>query len=225
MYILNEYKWVVTCLWTSFFFTIFFCSQLIAQNSMRIHQKDGAYWDVPIGQIDSITYVNSLADTTKTVVKELTGSWLWGNVEQGYYELLTFNEDMTYTGYDNYFSYGFDTMTYGFYSQYGTMLTLWSNGFGYNRRYNWYIMDLTENALEVMTKMGPFTYFRLQSEVIRMKVNESIECKGDDAFVFADGTVVSIEDNKLYGISQGTTYIQKKILESGLIYAYKVIVE
>lgn len=195
---------------------------VVAQNTMRISYTDGNMSEVPIGQIDNISFIEKAEESRDVSV---TGGWLWGSQEQGYYEVLTFDENHTYTGYDNYFSYGFDTMTYGFYSQYGTMLTLWSNGFGYNRRYNWYIMDLTENALEVMTKMGPFTYFRLQSEVIRMKVNESIECKGDDAFVFADGTVVSIEDNKLYGISQGTTYIQKKILESGLIYAYKVIVE
>lgn len=199
---------------------------LNAQNTMRIHYKDGTRGDVPIEQIDSITFVDDEGGEGEEVqVKELTGSWLWGNVAQGYYELLTFNADKTYTGYDNYFTYGFDTMTYGWWGQLGAMLTLQSNGFGYYRRYNWYIMALTENALGVMTKMGPFTYYKLHPEVIRLKVNESLTCAEGDSFVFADGVVVSIEDNKLLGISPGTTYVQKQSATTNRIYAYKVIVE
>ena len=80
-------------------------------------------------QIDSITFV----DGSDLPVNEgnLVGSWLLGDADAGYYELLTFNEDKTYTGYDNYFTYGFDTMTYGWYAQVGAMLTLQSNGFGH----------------------------------------------------------------------------------------------
>ena len=128
---------------------------LNAQNTMRIHYKDGTRGDVPIEQIDSITFVDDEGGEGEEVqVKELTGSWLWGNVAQGYYELFTFNADKTYIGYDNYFTYGFDTMTYGYYSVYGAMLNLWSNGFGYQHRYNWFITALTENALGVMTNDG-----------------------------------------------------------------------
>ena len=105
-----------------------------------------------IEQIDSITFVDE-SDVSQ-VEGSLTGSWLWGDADADYYELLTFNEDKTYTGYDNYFTYGFDTMTYGWYAQVGAMLTLQSNGFGYNRRYNWFVKGLTGNALDVMTKMG-----------------------------------------------------------------------
>lgn len=199
---------------------------LNAQNTMRIHYKDGTRGDVPIEKIDSITFVDDEGGEGEEVqVKELTGSWLWGNVAQGYYELLTFNVDKTYTGYDNYFTYGFDTMTYGYYSVYGAMLNMWSNGFGYQHRYNWFITALTENALGVMTKMGPFTYYKLQPEVIRLKVNESLTCAEGDSFVFADGVVVSIEDNKLLGISPGTTYVQMQSATMSRIYAYKVIVE
>ena len=197
--------------------------QVFAQNTLCIHNTDGSLYEIPIKSVDSITFVNT--DTLSIVETELEGSWFWGNVEQGYYELLTFNEDKTYTGYDNYFTYGFDTMTYGFYSQYGTMLTLWSNGFGYNRRYNWYIMGLSENALEVMTKMGPFTYYKLQQEVIHLRVNEPIVCEEGDSFVFVDGAVAKIEDGKLVGILPGTTYVEKLISATNMIYAYKVIVE
>lgn len=45
------------------------------------------------------------------------------------------------------------------------------------------------------------------------------------SFLFADGEVVSIEDNKLLGISPGTTYVQKQSAATNRIYAYKVIVE
>lgn len=203
------------CLWA----LIPFCQ---AQDTMRIHYKDGRHSDVAIEQVDSITFVKG-GDAPAEA--SLIGSWLWGNQEQGYYELLTFNVDKTYTGYDNYFIYGFDTMTYGWWGQVGVMLTLQSNGFGYYRRYNWYITALTENALGVMTKMGPFTYYKLHPEVIRLKVNESQTCAEGDSFVFADGVVVSIEDNKLLGISPGTTYVQMQSATTNRIYAYKVIVD
>ena len=191
---------------------------------MRIHHKGGGHSDVPIEQIDSITFVDS--DDVKAEEVEFTGSWLWGDVDAGYYELLTFNDDNTYTGYDNYFSYGFDTMTYGRYFRNGAMLTLQSNGFGYNRRYNWYVIGLTENALEVMTKMGQFTYYRLQSEIYSIKVGEkSYACKDGDYYVFTDGVKISESNGKLKGMSEGTTYILKYSAKSDLIMAYKVKVE
>lgn len=81
---------------------------------MRIHYKNGGHSDVAIEQVDSITFIKG-GDVPAAEVS-LIGSWLWGSQEQGYYELLTFNGDHTYTGYDNYFSYGFDTMTYGWWA-------------------------------------------------------------------------------------------------------------
>ena len=105
------------------------CTNTLAQTHMRIHHKGGGYSDVATEQIDSITFVDG--SDVSPVEGSLTGSWLWGDTEAGYYELLTFNEDKTYTGYDNYFMYGFDTMTYGWYAQVGAMLTLQSNGFGH----------------------------------------------------------------------------------------------
>lgn len=194
-----------------------------AQTHVRIHTKGGSHTDVPIAQIDSMTIVDG---DTIAERAELTGSWMWGDVEQGYYELLTFNDDHTYTGYDNYFTYGFDTMTYGWYSRWGAMLTLQSNGFGYQRRYNWFVMGLSENALEVMTKMGPVTYYRLQSEVITLHVGgESLACSDADSFVFADGVVARIADKRLQGVAKGVTYIQKHIAAKDVIVAYKVVVE
>ena len=193
-----------------------------AQDNVRIHYKNGTHADISITEIDSLTFVS--AGSSTTVEAELTGSWLWGNVGTGYYELLVFNKDYTYTGYDNYFTYGFDTMTYGFFSQYGTMLTLWSNGFGYQYRYNWFITGLTENALSVMTKMGPFTYYRLQPETLRLKVGESLT-SGEDEYIFADGVVARVEGNKLTGIARGETYIIKMTASTQLNWAYKVVVE
>ena len=200
------------------------CIAAYTQTYMRIHQKGGDHSDVPIEKIDSITFVDN-GDVTRCE-SELFGEWLWGSIEAGYYELLTFNEDKTYTGYDNYFSYGFDAMTYGWYMQMGSMLTLQSNGFGYNRRYNWFILGLTDNALDVMTKMGRFFYYRVQPEVLRLKVGGgSLVCENGDSFVFADGIIVHIVQGGLQGVTKGTTYVQKYIAETNQKIAYKVVVE
>lgn len=211
----------------TFFFlfltSLFNC--IYAQDVMRIHYKNGGYSDVPLEDIDSLTFVKKGDASTQKDDDYLIGSWLWGNPEAGYYELLTFNENHTYTGYDNYFTYGFDTITYGLYSYYGTMLTLQSNGFGYQRRYNWFVTTLTDNALGVITKMGTFTYYKLQSMVIKMKVGESIQYGEDENIVFADGVIVNLSDSTLYGASQGVTYILKHAISSNIIGAYKVIVE
>lgn len=193
-----------------------------AQDNVRIHYKNGTHTDISMAEIDSLTFVE--AGSSTSVEAELTGSWLWGNTEAGYYELLAFSEDHTFTGYDNYFTYGFDTMTYGFFSWYGTMLTLWSNGFGYQRRYNWFITGLTENALSVMTKMGPFTYYRLKPEVVSLKVGEGLASSGD-TYVFADGAVVRIENGLLIGLARGESYILKMDSATQMIWAYKVVVE
>ena len=191
---------------------------------MRIHYKGGGYSDVAIEQVDSITFVKG-GDAPAAEVS-LIGEWLWGSKEQGYYELLTINEDRTYTGYDNYFAYGFDLMTYGWWAQIGAMITLQSNGYGYQRRYNWYITELTESALAVMTKMGPFTYYKVQSETLHLQLNGApLTCEDGDTFVFSDGVTIAIQDNKLVGLKAGVTYIQKRIAASNTILSYIVIVE
>lgn len=194
-----------------------------AQDYMRIHYKNGGHGDVAVEQVDSITFVKG--GDTPTAEATLVGSWLWGSQEQGYYELLAFSGDHTYTGYDNYFIYGFDTMTYGWWAQIGAMITLQSNGFGYYRRYNWYITGLTENALGVMTKMGPLTYYKLQPETLRLQVNGMLTCEDGDSFVFADGVTAAIQDNKLVGLAAGVTYVQKFVAASNTILSYKLMVE
>ena len=75
-----------------------------------------------------------------------------------------------------------------------------------------------------MTKMGPFTYFKLQTETLRLPVNGKIECDEGDSFTFADGVVVAIQDQKLVGLKTGETYIQKYVAASNNILSYKVIV-
>ena len=198
---------------------------IVAQNTMRIHYKDGTAHDISISQIDSITFVEKDSyDEEKSA--SLTGSWLWANKEAGYYELLTFNEDYTYTGYDYYFSYGFDTQTFGWYSLYGNMLTLQSNGFGYRRRYNWYMRSLTDNALEVMTNMGAYTYYKLQQETIYIQESgTSVLLDKGNSIVFVDGVIIKAEGNQIVGISKGTTYILVSLAEQDKIVAYKVVVK
>ena len=200
-------------------------NNITAQNTIRIHCKDGTKVDMAVEDVDSVTFIKGSEESASEGTAKMIGSWLWGNAETGYYELLTFNDDKTYTGYDNYFTYGFDTMTYGWYGQRGSILTLWSNGFGFQRRYNWFITELTDNALAVMTKMGPFTYYKLQPEVIHMSVTEPITCNDDDAWVFADGVAALIEGKQLIAISRAETYILKSIGNAQLIVAYKVVIE
>lgn len=199
------------------------CIKLSAQHTMRIHHRNGMKVDVTVEDVDSVTFINKTDE--EATVPDLIGDWLWGDVEAGYYEVLSFKSGKTFTGYDNYFTYGFETMTYGMYGQVGTLLTLWSNGFGYQRRYTWFILSLTDNALAVMTKMGPFTYYRLQSEVIRMKVNESLSCDEGDSWIFADDVLVHKNGNNLVALAKGTTYVQKLVGTTNMIVAYKVIIE
>ena len=196
---------------------------LAGQNTMRIHFKGGMEHDVPISEIDSVTFVEKAAPEEDV---SLTGSWLWGKEEAGYYELLTLNDDGTYMGYDNYFMYGFDTMTYGWYSLYGNMLTLRSNGFGYNRMYRWFVAGLSDNALEVMTKLGGFVYYRLQGETLELSVSDDYSGLAEgDRVIFADGVVVRGAGNKLEGLIRGTTYILVQKGLEGEIVGYKVIVK
>ena len=203
--------------------SLFIYHQVIAQVHMRIHHKSGGHSDVPIEQIDSITFVEKDEEAHEV---SLIGEWFWGSKEKGYYELLTFNEDRTYKAYDYYLEYGFDTWTYGTYMANGMMLNPWSNGYGYRRTYIWFITGLTENALEVMTQMGSFIYYRIQPEVYSLKVGEeSYVCEGNDYYVFCDGVMVLCCDGKLKGISEGTTYILKYEASSKFIKAYKVVVK
>jgi len=203
--------------WTTLLLAVFWMG-ILAQNTLRVNYNNGTQADIPLADIASLSFVNTTTDTATIV-----GSWLWGSLSEGYYELLTFNADKTYTGYDNFFEYGFDTQTYGLYSFYGAMLTLLSNGVGYQRRYNWYVATLTANALSVMTRMGPFTYYSMKPDVIHLHTGETIEPDTGDTFVFADGVVAAINKDCLVACSPGTTYILKST--ASLIHAYKVVVE
>ena len=203
-------------------FLVVFSNTLFAQNTMRIHLKDRAEQDIPISQIDSVTFVDKNAPEEELT---LMGSWMWGNKNAGYYELITFNDDYTYTGYDNYFSIGLDTWTYGWYSQLGFMLTLQSNGYGYNRRYNWYLAGLSKNAMEVITKMGGYIYYRLQQETIHVSLSEPFYFATDDTVVFSDDVYVRGIENKLSGITKGTSYVLVRVALSDEIVAHKIIIE
>lgn len=198
-----------------------------SQNTMRVHYNNGTEQDIPIADVDSVTFVNKATlDGGKKGEVSLYASWLWGNKEAGYYELLTFNDDYAYKGYDNYYTFGFDTMTYGWFTWHGNMLTLQSNGFGYRRMYNWFITGLADNALSVMTRNGAYTYYKLQPEVIYVPVSKYYEGFIEGVtIVFADGVIVKTEENALQGLSPGTTYVLIKNVAENKILAYKVIVE
>lgn len=198
------------------------CIAVSAQTSMRLHYKDGTHVDVPLSSLDYVTFEDSTNVQTET---GLTGNWVWASHEYGYYELLTLNEDNTFTGYDNFFEYGFDSFTYGFYARYGSMLTLWSNGYGYQHRYNWFVTGVSDNALTVITQTGPLTYFRLLPDVIYLQSGGSpMTCDNGDSIVFADGVVVKATDAGLQPIAPGTTYILKHFSATNKTFAYKVIV-
>ena len=201
---------------------LFNCDFLVAQNTMRIHYKDGVKQDILIDQIEYVSFVEKSEPAEEY---SLVGTWMWGRTERGYYEVLTFNEDATYLGYDYYMDYGFDTNTYGTYYHNGIMLNLWSNGYGYRRIYRWFVTSLTDNALEVMTQMGSFVYYRVQPGIVTLKVGEQKECEEGCTYVFADGMHVGIEGNKLTGKMPGVSYVQKYNAAENVITAHKVTVE
>lgn len=141
------------------FILAFACIEAEAQNTMRITQKDGAVLDIPITNVDNISFV-TVEEPEGAVT--ICGTWKWVGLEEGYSETLTFNADGTFTCVDNYFAYGFDNQTYGTYMFFGSMLNLRSNGYGYNRFYQWMVTELTEEKLTVLTKMGSFTYTKVK---------------------------------------------------------------
>lgn len=201
------------------------CSTTVqGQNTMQIHYSDGKVQRVPIAQVDSISFTDE--GEIENVTVKLACSWLWADVEAGYYELLTLGEDGAFTCYDHFFSYGYETTTYGRYTLRGTLLTLLANGPGYSRRNEWFVTGLSANALEVRTRLGAFVYYRLQPDVIRLRVGETwADDNGMARFVFADEEVAGIADGKLKGLSPGTTYVQKQLTMEGDIVSYKLIVE
>lgn len=135
------------------------CIDTEAQNTMRVTQKDGTVIDIPIENVDSITFVTTEKPEGSI---SICGTWKWIGQEEGYSETLTFNADGTFTCVDYYYAYGFDSQTYGTYMFFGSMLNLRSNGYGYNRNYQWMVTGLTEEKLTVLTKMGTFTYTKVK---------------------------------------------------------------
>lgn len=131
-----------------------------AQNTMRVSLKDGTPVDIPIEQIDSVTFVTVEREQPREVT--LVGTWYWESRERGYSETLTFNADGSFTCIDHYFGYDFDSTTYGTYMFFGSILNLRSNGYGYSLFHQWMVTELTETKLSVMTKMGRFTYDKVK---------------------------------------------------------------
>ncbi len=200
------------------------CSGLWSQNTMRITYTDGTVQDVRVDRVSDITFTE-VTDNPDSPAS-LLGTWMWGKLEAGYYEVITFNDDHTYIGDDCYFDYGFNTTTYGTYVNSGIQLNLRSNGYGYMRMFRWFVTSLTENALEVMTQTGPYVYYRLQTETFRLKAGgEPMDLGDDRQVVFADGVTAKVEDGKLYGIQSGTTYIQILDKTSNIIQAFLLVVE
>ncbi len=208
-----------------FFLALMSCiNSAWCQNTMQITYTDGSKQDIRLDKIQDITFTDqpggSAADAS------LYGTWVWGKRESGYYEVITFNDDGTYVGNDCYFEYGFNSQTYGTYIHSGIMLNLRSNGYGYQRWYRWFVTNLTANALEVMTPNGQFVYYRLESEVLRLKAGgDPLDYGTDKQFVFADGITVKIEDGKLYGLISGSTYVELMDNTTNTTRAYLVVVE
>lgn len=134
------------------------CLSVGAQSVMRVTQKDGTHVDIPVSEIDSISFVS--ADGVGEHEVSLVGTWKWESREAGYSETLTFNADGSFTCLDHYFDYDADAHTYGTYRFFGAILNLLSNGYGYRQLHQWMVTELTEQRLTVMTKMGSFTYIR-----------------------------------------------------------------
>lgn len=191
-----------------------------AQNTMRINYKDGTVQNVDITRVDSITFVEM---DLKPQEASIVGEWMWGGLQEGYYEVIRFDQERTFTAEDCYFSYGFTNHTYGTYTYSGIQLNLLSNGIGYKRMNRWFVTYPSDNELEVMTQMGSFTYYRLQPETIRLKAwKDRLACEEGEVWSFADLTTAGIEDGQLVGLQPGTTYVQKLNTADNTTKAYKV---
>lgn len=129
---------------------------LNAQNTMRIHLKDGTPLDIPLENVDSISFIEVEQEQTEKAT--IVGTWYWESKEDGYSETLTFNADGSFFCVAHYFSLGFETNTYGFYNLFGSTLKLWTNGYGIGRFQHWMIAELNESKMTVLTRMGSFTY-------------------------------------------------------------------
>lgn len=211
---MRSYSFIIICL-------TMLCTSMLAQNTLRIHYKNGTTADVVIADVDSLSFTEKSDEATSAT---LVGSWLWGNVEAGYYELATFNTDNTFTAYDNMFSFGYENNAYGWYSQLGNMLVMRAYGYGYMPRYNWFVSTLTDNQLTVITQMGPFTYYRLQPDVIQMKVGETLSLAEGEMLVFADGVTAQSVANGIKALLPGTTYIIKTDTYTAKTWGYKLVV-
>lgn len=143
-----------------FIFLLLGIITMSAQNTMRVSLKDGTSVDIPIEQIDSVTFV--IVEKEQPHEVSLVGTWYWESLERGYSEILTFNVDGSFTCIDHYFGYDFDSTTYGTYMFFGSILNLRSNGYGYSLFHQWMVTELTETKLSVMTKMGRFTYDKVK---------------------------------------------------------------
>lgn len=143
-----------------FIFLLLGIITMSAQNTMRVSLKDGTSVDIPIEQIDSVTFV--IVEKEQPHEVSLVGTWYWESLERGYSEILTFNADGSFTCIDHYFGYEFDSTTYGTYMFFGSILNLRSNGYGYSLFHQWMVTELTETKLSVMTKMGRFTYDKVK---------------------------------------------------------------
>lgn len=61
---------------------------------MRVQYKDIRKLDIPIVQINSVTFVKDGEAPSDPIAQvSLSVSWLLGCLEQGYYELLTIESD------------------------------------------------------------------------------------------------------------------------------------
>jgi len=204
------------------------CAGLMAQNTMRVNRVDGTYVDIPVSDIEDVTFINQENPVGEAT---LAGQWLWGSKSEGYFELLTFNEDGSFIGYDKYFEFGTTYNMYGTYTRIGSILNLrftmqgYGVGAGYTYRYQLLIQDLTEYDLSVMTQYENYTYSRLQKEVFKLSKNQTLKCSDGDYFVFADDDFLSGTNTELKAINTGTTYILKYLSSKNHILAYKVVVE
>ena len=79
--------------------------------------------------------------------------------------------------------------------------------------------------MEVITKMGGYIYYRLQQETIHVSLSEPFYFATDDTVVFSDDVYVRGIENKLSGITKGTSYVLVRVALSDEIVAHKIIIE
>lgn len=189
-----------------FLFALLIGLQVSAQEKFRITFKDGTVQDFSVGRIKDITCFEEKEHN-------IVGEWVSVNQAKGSFDVYTLNEDGTcaWRNCSGTSDYTFD----GNYTYANGVLTLVIYGM--------------EMPFEISWKND--CYFNIETQAFYAVSSEMTVSKGDgpvfagaaeNEVVAADNVYVGLQDNKVYGLKNGTGYAIVQDSEKGQMVAYKI---